>query len=118
MSFNALTVKNYIINTWTIINEILSKNKANIIFYANDNGINVTDKTDMANQFNDYFTSLGQTIDQGIQYDGNKDYSYYFKKQVDSVFRFKDVDQETVNKTIESLPTKTAVMVLLQNYGK
>ena len=42
---------------------------------------------------------------QGIQYDG-KDYCYYLKKQVGSVFRFKNVDKETVKKTIENFPTK------------
>ena len=77
-------------------------------FYFKDNGINITDKTDIANKFNNYFTSIGQAFEQGIQYDGNKDYSYYLKKQVDSVFRFKNVDEETVKKNIESLPTKNS----------
>ena len=74
--------------------KILSKNKANKIFYFKGNGINITDKAGIANKFNKYFTSIGQTIAQGIQYDGSKDYSYYLKKRVDSVFRFQDVDKE------------------------
>ena len=41
--------KNDIRNTWKCIHEILSKNKANKIFYFKDNGINITDKTDIAN---------------------------------------------------------------------
>ena len=98
-----------IIHTWKIINEILSKNKANKIFYFKENGINVTDKMDIANKCTNYFTSIGQTIAQGIQYDGNKDYSYYFKKKrVDSVFRFRDRNKETVKKIIENLPTKNS----------
>ena len=100
--------KNDIRNTCKIINEILSKNKANSIFYFKENGIDRTDKTDIANKFNNYFTSIGQTIAQGIQYEGNKVNSYYLKKGVDSVFRFKDVDKETVKKIIESLPTKNS----------
>ena len=72
--------KHHFRKTWKIINEILSKNKANIIFYFKDNVINITDKTDIANKLNNYFTSIGQSIAQGIQYDGNNDYSYYFKK--------------------------------------
>ena len=84
------------------------KNKANNIFYFEEDGINITDKTDIANKFNNYFTSTGETIAQGIQYNGNKDYSYYLKKRVDSVFRFKDVGKETVKKIIESLPTKNS----------
>ena len=98
--------KNDIRNTWKIINEILSKNKANKILYFKENGINITNKTDTANKFNNYFTSIAQTIAQGIQYDGNTDYIYHLKKRVDSVFRFKDVDKKTVKKIIESLPTK------------
>ena len=89
-----------------IIIEILSKNKASKIFYFKDNGINITDKTDIANKFNTYFTSIGQTIAQWIQYDGNKDYSYYLK--IHSVFRFKNVAKETAKKTIQSLPTKNS----------
>ena len=42
--------------------------------------IKQADKTDIVNKFNNYFTSIGQTVAQGIQYDGNKGYSYYFKK--------------------------------------
>ena len=37
---------------------------------------------DIANKFNNYFTGIGQTIAQGIQYDGNKDYSYYLKNKL------------------------------------
>ena len=54
--------KNYIRNTWKIINEILSKNKAKKIFYFKENGIHITDKTDIANKFNNYFTSRGKIL--------------------------------------------------------
>ena len=71
-------------NTWKIINEVLSNDKANKLFYFKENYINITDKTGIANKFNNHFTSIGQTIAQRIQYDGNKYYSYYLKKRVDS----------------------------------
>ena len=52
---------------WTIINEILSKNNANkSTFSLKNNGINITNKTDIANQFNNYFTNIGQTTAQYI----------------------------------------------------
>ena len=49
-----------------------------------------------------------------------KKYSYYLNKNVTSTFTFEHIDEETVWKTINNLPTKTAVdlMVSQQNYSK
>ena len=85
-------------NTWKTINEILLKNKgkktSSTIF--KENGI--TDKTDIAKKFNNYFTNIGQTIAESIQYKGNKNYDYYLNTQVKSVLKFKNVNEETVRK--------------------
>ena len=66
--------KNDIRNAWKTINEILSKNKgkktSSTIF--KENGTSITDKTDIAKKFNNYFTNIGQTIAESIQYKGNK----------------------------------------------
>ena len=37
-----------------------------------ENGTSITDKTDIAKKFNNYFTNIGQTIAETIQYKGNK----------------------------------------------
>lgn len=73
-----------------------------------ENGTKITDKEDIANKFNNYFTNIGQTIAQGIKYKGNKNYSYYLNKNVNSVFTFQSVDEETIRKTINNLPTKNS----------
>ena len=44
-----------------------------------------------------------------IQYKGNKYYNCYLNKTVNSVFTFKNVDEETVKNTINNLPKKPAV---------
>ena len=54
-------------------------------------------------------TNIGQMIAKFIQYKGNKDYNYYLNKTVNSVFTFKNVDEETVKNTINNLPQKPAV---------
>ena len=102
--------KNDIRNTWKTINEILSKNKekktSSTIF--KENGTSITDKTDIAKKFNNYFTNIGQSIAESIQYKGNKNYDYYLNTQVKSVLKFKNVNEETVRKTINDLPTKNS----------
>ena len=54
------------------------------------------------------FTNVGQKIAKDIQYDGNKKYSYYLNKQINSTFTFKNIDEIIVKKTINNLPTKNS----------
>ena len=44
-----------------------------------------------------------------IQYKGNIDYNYDLNKTVNSLFTFKNVDEETVKNTINNLPQNSAV---------
>ena len=46
-------------------------NKKTTIFFT-DNDTKITDKKDIANKFNNYFTNIGQSITQGIQYKCSK----------------------------------------------
>ena len=43
-------------------------------------------KTDIANQFNNYFTSIGLSTAQHFHYTGDKYYSYYLNEQIHSGF--------------------------------
>ena len=54
------------------------------------------------------FTNVGQKIAKGIQYDGNKNYSYYLNQKKNSTFTFKNIDEIIVKKTINNLPTKNS----------
>ena len=68
----------------------------------------ITDNINIANKCNIYFTNVGQKIAKDIQYDGNKNYSYYLNKQINSTFTFKNIDEIIVKKTINNLPTKNS----------
>jgi len=59
--------KNDIRNTWNTKNEILSINNANKTISFKINGITITDKTVIANQFNNYFTTA-----YDFNYNGNR----------------------------------------------
>ena len=55
-----------------------------------------------------FFTNVGQKIATDIKYDGNKNYSFYLNKQINSTFTFKNIDEIIVKKTINNLPTKNS----------
>ena len=102
--------RNDIRNTWKTINEILTKNqtKHKLPTVFKENGTYITDNINIANKFNTFFTNVGQKIAKDIQYDGNKNYSYYLNKQINSTFTFKNIDEIIVKKTINNLPTKNS----------
>ena len=103
--------KNDIRNTWKTINDIndflaqtKTQNKFPTLF--KENYEKITDQKDIANKFNILLTNIAQTIATDIKYDGNKNYSYYLNKHINTVFKFQNIDEETVKKTIQNLPTK------------
>ena len=102
--------RNDIRNTWKTINEILTKNqtKHKLPTVFKENGTYITDNINIANKCNTFFTNVGQKIAKDIQYDGNKNYSYYLNKQINSTFTFKNIDEIIVKKTINNLPTKNS----------
>lgn len=80
----------------------------NYHYFCYDNGIKLTDKKDIANKFNTYFTNIGHSIAEDIKYAGNKTYSSFLNKQINSTFTFEKVGEDTVKKVIQSLPTKNS----------
>ena len=55
-----------------------------------------------------FFTNVGKKIATDIKYDGNKNYSFYLNKQINSTFTFKNINEIIVKKTINNLPTKNS----------
>ena len=51
---------------------------------------------------------FAQKIATDIKYDGNKNYSFYLNKQINSTFTFKNIDEIIVKKTINNLPAKNS----------
>ncbi len=74
--------KSDIQNTWKTINETLSKkaNKRTSPTSLNINGIAITNKLDIANALNNYFTNKGDELAKGIHYSGTKDFTHYLRK--------------------------------------
>ena len=54
------------------------------------------------------FLQTAQTLASEIKYDGNKNYKYYLNKRIDTIFTFQNIDEETVRKTIQNLPSKNS----------
>ena len=59
-------------NTWKTINEILSKSKTNKSFptYFKESNSIMTDKLEIANKFNAFFTNIGNHLANNIKYKG------------------------------------------------
>ena len=102
--------RNDIRNTCKTINEILTNNqtehKLPTVFFK-ENGTDITDNINITNKFNTFFINVGQKIAKDIQYEGNKIYSYYLNKQINSTFTkaftFKNIAEIIVK---NNLPTK------------
>ena len=103
-------IGNDIRRTWKTINEILTKNQTKNKFPTvfNDNGSMITDKVNIANKFNVFFTNIGEKIAKGINYDGNKNYGHYLNKDIHSSFTFMNIDEDAINKIIYNLPLKSS----------
>ena len=103
-------IGNDIRRTWKTINEILTKNQTKNKFPTvfNDNGSMITDKANIANKCNVFFTNIGEKIAKGINYDGNKNYGHYLNKDIHSSFTFMNIDEEATNKIIYNLPPKSS----------
>ena len=55
-----------------------------------------------------FFTNIAQTLARDIKYDGAKNDKYYLNKHINTVFNFQTIDEETVRKTIQNLPSKNS----------
>ena len=73
-----------------------------------ENGVIHTDKQNIANKFNLFFTNIAQTLARDIKYDCTKNFKYYLNKHINTVFNFENVDEDTVRKTIQTLPSKNS----------
>ena len=85
-----------------------NQTKHNIPTVIKENVTDITDNRNIADKCNSFFSNVGQKIAKYIQYDGNKNYSYYLNKQIHSTFTFKNIDEIIVKKTINNLPTKNS----------
>ena len=102
--------KSDIKNTWKTINETLCKkgNKSTSPTSLNINGIAITNKLDIANAFNNYFTNIGDELAKGINYSGTKGFTHYLRNRHNNKFSLNEVNEQSVIKIIENLPLKSS----------
>ena len=106
-------VKYDIRNTWKTLNYILSRNKTEYPLPTklreNINGIDITNKLDIANTLNNFFTSIGRNLAQNINCTGYRNHRYYLKTNHKQIFKFKEIEQESITMVINSLTNKSNV---------
>ena len=97
---------------WAGINEIINTKAAKqnspdcieeVINNETKETKNITDPTEIANNFNNYFTSIGDQILKDRKYAGNKHFTEYLKEPMINSFMIKPTDKTE----IESLISKT-----------
>ena len=67
----------------------------------------MTDKSEIVNKFNAYFTNIGSNLAKNIKYKGIRGHTYYLNKIVESNFTFKYVE-DVIKRTIINLPNKSS----------
>jgi len=95
--------------TWSTINSLLGKGKKNgqLPESFNFNNTDVTDKSVIANEFNNFFTNIGPKLASEIPY-RNGNFMDYLKEPRDNIFNFDLVTESTTNKVIDNLQPKSS----------
>ncbi len=97
--------------TWKKIKEILnkSKNKNNFPSFFRDESNNIiTDKFEIANKFNTFFSSVGEKLAKSIKTFNNKSFKNYLKKSTLSCFKFHIINNSIIDKIIDGLAPKSS----------
>ena len=102
--------KNDMRNTWSTINSILNrtKKKRNFPDSFNINGDFVSDKVNIANQFNIFFTNIGPKLASKIKYSGNGTFRDYLNTPTQQRFAFQHITDDYIAKIIDSLKPKSS----------
>ncbi len=102
--------KNDIRKTWKTINEVLNRTKKKKMFpeYFQDGNTTITDKLEIANKFNIFFTNIGPELANKIKAPKNKNFKRYLKKKFTKQLKFKQTNETEVKKIIESLQPKNS----------
>jgi hypothetical protein len=102
--------KDDIRNTWKTINSILNKTKKKKSFpqFFKDNESIITNKVEIANKFNDFFTNIGPNLAEKIIMPNNKNFKNYLTLKYNHNFQFTNVTEEMISIIINKLPPKTS----------
>ena len=99
------SIQNNIRKTWTAINNIINKTR-NTNDFPNEFIINdriVTNKSEIANEFNNFFINTGSELSDELDTPINKSHKDYLFNPTEKSFNFEPIDTNTIIKTIDSL---------------
>ena len=102
--------KNDIKGTWGVIRDILNKthSKKDYPEQFNLNGVHESNRIIIANNFNEYFTNIGEELASKITDPVGKSHTDYLHSPCESRLNFTTVNENVVAKIIESLKTKSS----------
>ena len=94
--------------TWSTINGIMKRGKTNNDFpdFFKINNRKLSDKSEIANEFNLYFTNIGPNIADKIKTPHGKSYKDYLTKKPLANFIFQNINEKDVDKIIQELDPK------------
>ena len=101
---------NDIRNTWKVIKEVTNKTttKTQLPEFFKVDGKILTEKKDIANKFNNFFTNIGPSLASKISATGNKTYKAFLNTSCTHNFTFSAITESDVIKAIDKLPSKTS----------
>ena len=102
--------KDNLSKTWKGIKEIISLKTKNSDYPSCiiDNGNTITDPTEIANKFNNFYTSIADNILTKRKYNGNKSYRDYLTNPLDISMALYACDETEVKNLLTSLNPKKA----------
>ena len=98
--------------TWETTNDVMNKSKMQSKFpsYFNINGTKLTDKKDIATEFNKFFINIGPKLASEIGNEMEHDFSSYMNKtKIDTTFHVVPIDEEQTLTIISQLKPKTSM---------
>ena len=102
--------KSDIKRTWQLINEVLGNNSnKNISDHFMINNECISNPKHIANQFNNFFVSVGSNQARNITQHNDMTHNYYLRNKPRSTFTFHTVTTEEVNSIITNIPRKKSV---------
>ena len=95
--------------TWKQINDLISsRNQYKQHNYFKTNDSILTDHTDIANNFNSYFTNIGPNLANKILNVNPMNPLSYLNTLDNNVFHFQDIDESIVEQIIDNFPSKNS----------
>jgi hypothetical protein len=99
--------------TWDTIKSVLNlkQSKSDFPHFFMINDVKVCNKSQIAQHFNTFFTSIGPQLASKINSSNKLSFHTYLKGNINSRFTFIDVSPEEVSKTIRKMKSKTSTDV-------